>query len=324
MVKFIFAEALSGKGTGKIAEELIERGVPTKRGGKWTSTTIGAILSNEKYVGDVIFQKTYTDSQFNRHTNYGEKDQYYIQNHHKAIVSREEFEAVDLIINQRGKEKGIEKGSDKYQNRYPFSGKIICSECGSSFKRRVHANGDNKYIAWCCQKHIRNVEECSMKFVRGDAIEGAFITMMNKLIFGRKFILKPLFDGLKGMNKSESLLRIKELEKLIEKNTEQKEMLVKLMAKGYLEPALFKKEGNELQMEADNYRQQKETLSHAINGELSKVQEVRNLLKFTNKAELLSAFDEDLFNEYVERIVVFTRGEVDFQLKCGITLREGM
>lgn len=324
IVKFIFAEALSGKGTDKIAKELIAKGIPTKRGGKWKSTTIRGILANEKYLGDVIFQKTYTDSQFNRHINYGEKDQYYIENHHEAIVSREDFDAVDLIINQRGKEKGIEKGVGKYQSRYPFSGKIICSECGSSFKRRVHGSNDNKYIAWCCQKHLSNVKECSMLFIREDNIEGAFITMMNKLIFGRKFILKPLLDGIHGMGKSDSLLRIKELEKLIEKNTEQKEMLVKLMAKGYLEPALFNKEKNELQMEADNYKQQKETLTHAINGELSKVQEVRVLLKFTNKAEMLNAFDGELFNEYVERIVVFSREEIGFQLKCGITLREGM
>lgn len=324
VVKLIFSEVLSGKGTQKIAEELIQRGIPTKRGGKWTSTTIRGILSNEKYVGDVILQKTYTDSHFNRHTNRGEKDQYYIENHHEAIISRENFDAVELLINQRGKEKGIEKGSDKYQNRYPLSGKIICSECGSTFKRRIHSCGNNKYIAWCCSKHLSQPSECTMLFIREEDVEFAFVTMMNKLIFGRKFILKPLLDGLRGMSKSDSLLRIKELEKLIEKNAEQKEMLVKLMAKGYLEPALFNKENNELQMEADNYRQQQETLTHAINGELSKVQEVSRLLKFTNKVEILNAFDGNLFSDYVEKIVIFSRTEIGFQLKCGITLRERM
>lgn len=163
-----------------------------------------------------------------------------------------------------------------------------------------------------------------MLFIREEDVEFAFVTMMNKLIFGRKFILKPLLDGLHGMSKSDSLLRIKELEKLIEKNAEQKEMLVKLMAKGYLEPALFNKENNELQMEADNYRQQQETLTHAINGELSKVQEVRSLLKFANKNEMINAFDGKLFSEYVEKIIVFSRAEIGVQLKCGITLRERM
>ena len=59
-----------------------------------------------------------------------------------------------------------------------------------------------------------------------------------------------------------------------------------------------------------------------MNGELSKVQEVSNLMKFTNKAEMIDSFDDQLFNEYVERIVVFSKTEIGFILKCGITLRE--
>lgn len=60
-------------------------------------------------------------------------------------------------------------------------------------------------------------------------------------------------------------------------------------------------------MELDNYIEQKEALIQAVNGELSKVQEVSNLMKFTNKAEMIDSFDDQLFNEYVERIVVFQR-----------------
>ncbi len=66
----------------------------------------------------------------------------------------------------------------------------------------------------------------------------------------------------------------------------------------------------------------KEALIQAVNGELSKVQEVSNLMKFTNKAEMIDSFDDQLFNEYVEKIVVFSRTEIGFRLKCGITLRE--
>ena len=59
------------------------------------------------------------------------------------------------------------------------------------------------------------------------------------------------------MSRSDNLSRIQELDKLIEKKAEQKEMLVKLMAKGYLEPALFNRESNELRMELDNYIEQR-------------------------------------------------------------------
>ena len=69
------------------------------------------MISNKKYIGNKISQKTYTDTQFNRHVNYGQKDQYAMADHHEAIISREVFEAANALVQQRGKEKGIIKGS---------------------------------------------------------------------------------------------------------------------------------------------------------------------------------------------------------------------
>ena len=156
VVKEIFAALLSGKGTHAIADDLNRRGIPTKRNGRWTATTIRGMLSNEKYVGDCLFQKTYSDSRFVRHNNHGEQTQYMVKDHHEAIISREDFEAARIFISQRASEKGVTKGTDKYQNRYAFSGKIICGECGDTFKRRIHSCTDHKYIAWCCNTHIKD------------------------------------------------------------------------------------------------------------------------------------------------------------------------
>lgn len=324
VVKFIFSRSLSGNGAQHIADELNQKCIPSKRGGHWSDGTIRGILSNEKYTVNAIFQKTYTDHRFNRHINYGEKNMYLVENNHEAIISQEDFDTADAIINQRAKEKGIVKRNDKYQNRYPFSGKIICSECGSTFKRRIHSTGTRKYVAWCCNKHLKQIRECSMQFIRDENIKVAFVTMINKLIFGRKLILKPLLDDLQEMSNSDNLLQIQELEKQIEKNTEQKEVLLKLMAKGYLQMSLFNRENNQLQMEIDNYTGQKEALLHALNGKLSKVEEVSKLMKCTNKAEMIHSFDGEFFNEHVEKIIVFSREEIGFVLKCGITLIERM
>ena len=93
-VRWIFAQVLSGKGTQAVANELNENGVPSKKGGRWTATTVRGMLANEKYTGDVVFQKTFTDSQFNRHVNRGEKDKYALADHHEAIISKETFDQV--------------------------------------------------------------------------------------------------------------------------------------------------------------------------------------------------------------------------------------
>ena len=240
IVRFIFAEILSGKSLYKIADDLNCRGVTSKKGGRFTSTTIRNMVDNEKYTGDVIFQKTYSDSQFNRHKNNGEKEQYLIRNHHQPIISHEDFEAAQRMIAQRAKEKGVEKHSAKYQKRYPFSGKIICGECGGTFKRRSHSTGRHK-IAWCCSTHISDVKKCSMKYVPDSDLEVAFVTMMNKLIFGHQTVLRPLLISLRGVNSEDYLEKIQELDKRLEENTEQRNVLVVLQTRGYLEPAVYKK-----------------------------------------------------------------------------------
>lgn len=322
IIRWMFAEALAGKGTHAIATALNERSVPTKKGGKWTATTVRGLLSNEKFTGSVMFQKSYTDSQFNRHTNYGEKDMYYMENHHPAIVSQETFEMTAAVISQRGKEKNISKDRNKYQNRYPFSGKIICSECGSTFKRRIHYSTHQQYIAWCCSRHIDQLDSCSMKYIREDAVEAAFITMMNKLVYGHKRVLRPLLESLRSASDTDNYRRIDELETKIEAITERGQVLTGLMTKGYLEPALFNQERNALMLELDSLREQKDSLVRLINGNLTKVEEVNRILRFTARAEMLTAFDGDLFTEYVERIIVLSRTEIGFELKCGITLKE--
>jgi site-specific DNA recombinase len=105
IVKKIFEDTLAGKSTHAIAKELNDCGVTSKKGGKWTPGAINAIIRNEKFTGDVIFQKTYTDSQFSRHTNDGELNQYLCENHHEPIVSHEIFDKANEVLNQRGREK---------------------------------------------------------------------------------------------------------------------------------------------------------------------------------------------------------------------------
>lgn len=321
IVRLIFSEALSGKGTHKIAKELNAKGLKGKNGGRWTSSTIRGMIGNEKYIGDAIFQKTYSDSQFNRHKNDGEKEQYLIREHHEAIISHDDFEAAQMVTEQRGKEKGLEKYNKKYLNRYPFSGKIICSQCGGTFKRRTHSSG-SKYIAWCCSTHIESIEKCSMKYVLDSDFEYAFVTMMNKLIFSHQTVLKPLLIGLRGVNTDDSLMSIQDIDKKLAENAEQQAVLVNLMTKDYLDRVVYKKSSNNLLQEAERLQRQKESINRLLQSGNQHLGEVSTLLQYATKATMLKRFDEDVFNSFVKRIVVYSRTEIGFELRCGITLKE--
>ncbi len=81
-------------------------------------------------------------------------------------------------------------------------------------------------INWqdCCSTHIADIKKCSMKYVPESDFEYAFVTMMNKLVFGHEFVLKPLLISLRGMNSDETLENMQVLDKKLEESTWNSEM----------------------------------------------------------------------------------------------------
>lgn len=322
VVKRIFNSVLAGMGTERIARQLNEEGIPTKRNGNWTGSTIRGIVKNEKYTGDVLLQKTFTDEHFNRKVNQGELDQYLIENHHEAIITHADFEAAKRMLEYQASQKNVAAGSRKYLNRYPFSGKIECAECGDTFKRRIHTSTHKKYIAWCCSTHIKNKNECSMLFIREERIHQAFITMMNKLKFGYSYVLIPLYKQLEASNQDENYQMITELEEQLEVTKDELNTLIQLMAKGFLEPAIFNEQKLELTHQHIKLKEERNQLLYLINDGSNQLSEVKRLIKCFKQGNFINVFDEESFQDIVKKIIVYSPHEIGFHLKCGITLRE--
>ena len=322
IVRQIFSDCLDGKSTHLIAKELNERGIIAKKGGKWSSGSVLAIIRNEKYTGDVIFQKTYTDSSFNRHTNYGEYDRYLCKDHHEAIISHKIYDKANELVDRRGQEKGNGTNTERYLNRYEFSGKIKCGECGSSFKRRKHSKPSGNYIAWCCSRHIEDKTACTMKYITDDAVKAAFVTMINKLIFSQQTVLKPLLRNMQGYDEEGRLQQIENIEAGIEKVKEKKQVLVNLMTSGLLEPPIFQKENNALIVESEKLKARKENLLSSVSIDNEKADALKNLIKFVSGHEMLTEYDEGIFESHVREITVISRKEIIFGLHCGLNLKE--
>ena len=318
IVRWIFSEILAGKSPGEVAKALNQRGIPSKRGGRWEGHVLICMIRNEKYTGDVIFQKTYTDDRFTMHVNRGEKNQYYMKDHHEAIVSRETFEAANALIDANGLEKGIQKEAVKYTNRYAMSGKIICGECGRTWKRVKL--GDR--FGFACNTHVKDKSACSMKSIKEEPVKIAFINMMNKLTFARSRVLVPYLEMLKGGNDESTLKRLDEIEVLLEKNMERRQQVMQFFTKGFLDPALYAKECDTLAEEERRIVKEKETLSGRMCGSFEQQEALSRLLTYTAKGNKLRAFDDELFTEHVDHIVIFGRTEIGFVMKCGPTFRE--
>lgn len=323
IVKEIFTKYLAGTKVISIIDDLNKRGVATPRHGpRWQRSTIAGILSNEKYTGDVIFQKTYTAVGYKRRCNHGERNQYLYKAHHEAIISHEEFKQAQSLKANHCQGKGIIKSSDKGQSRYTFSGKIICNECGSSFKRRIHKYATTSYVAWICGTHLKDKAACPMLFIRNDDLELAFITMLNKLIYSRKIILAPLSEKLKLISSDNTVKQIRDLETELMQITEKRQTLLRLKAEGYLDQIVFTQESNLLETRRKELTIELNSLENNGTKGATELNELKRLLYFTKHSKMLNAFNEALFTEYVHRIHVYSRQEIGFELKCGLILRE--
>ena len=184
-VRRIYREFLDGKSPYKIASNLQRDGIKTGSGGsKWYDSTVIGILKNVKYMGDALLQKTYTVDFLTkkRVINNGHAAQYYVEDSHEGIVSKEEFAAVQAEFERRSNLRGYSKtGKSKFTSDYAFSGKLFCGNCGSKFRRTKWGSGKNLQIVWICINH-QTGGDCDMKAVKEKALEKAFVRAMNRII----------------------------------------------------------------------------------------------------------------------------------------------
>ena len=139
------------KGTSVIARELREAGYKTMTGNvKWSNSHIVKILKNEKYVGDLVQKKTITPDYLShaKKYNHGEEELVVIRDHHAPIIDRELWDTVQAELKKRDRNGELGAG---HSNRYVFSGKIKCGECGASFVSRQKKRKDGtSYKRWGC------------------------------------------------------------------------------------------------------------------------------------------------------------------------------
>ncbi len=157
IVRQIYEMYLAGNGCYRIKNVLNREKVPTVTGSLWTTETIMGILTNEKYKGDFLLQKTFTpEGKGSTVLNKGQLPRFYVTDDHEPIIAKEDWENVQELIAYNREKKGIEKNTDKYLCRYPNSGMLKCPYCGASLKRR-HVYGGK--IAWLCSTYVSNGKE---------------------------------------------------------------------------------------------------------------------------------------------------------------------
>lgn len=209
IVKRIYKEFLDGKGANRIARDLEQDGVPNWHGkAKWYESSIRKMLTNEKYKGDALLQKTYTVDFLSkkRAENTGQVPQYYVEDSHPAIIDKEMWEAVQLEMERRrqfAKKYGLQK-LEYATSDNPFAGRVICGTCGKAFGRKVWNSTDDRYrrIIWRCNgKYPAKGEKgCESRHIDDEVLYQAFIEVFNTLVENKDGFIGKWQERLKSDN----------------------------------------------------------------------------------------------------------------------------
>lgn len=187
IVRLIFSLFMEGKTPSAIAKHLVDHGIPSTAGKKkWQVATLTSILTNEKYKGDALLQKSFTVDLLTKtkKNNEGEVPQYYVQNSHPAIIEPDEFDAVQAEI-RRCKEFGRPCGCNS-----PFSAKIVCDDCGGFYgSKGWGSNTKYRRIIWRCNEKYKGEKKCTTPHITEDDVKQRFLIAFNTLMRDRQELL---------------------------------------------------------------------------------------------------------------------------------------
>ncbi len=311
IVKQIFSWFVSGIGMNEIAMRLNSQDV---REEVWRHGTIRCILTNEKYIGDTLLQKRYTTDTlpFKAVRNRGEKEQYYVKGTHEPIIEKTVFDNAQKIFSERDKPSGLAK------ERSPFSKKIVCDNCGNTFRRKPRKG----CVCWVCRKHDEAAENCGIRQIREDEFRAAFIRLWNKLQAHYKAILTPMLRQLEMLSEKEKSgnTQLAELRKEISEIKQQTYLLTMLNSQGTLDGAYFTVRTQELDRKLLTAQKQLHANLDDKDGE--RLDELRKLIGIFERAEPITDFDEIKFGHIVKKIMVLSESEIRFDLIGGIGFTE--
>ena len=160
IIRLIFNRYLQGDSLQSIKAKLETAGALTARGNTaWSAQSIQRILQNEKYCGDVLLQKTFTEDVLTgvHKKNTGQLPQYYIENYHEGIVSKQMFREVQAEIARRNSKSAAnqrKRRRGRYNSKYALSERLFCGDCGSPYKRVTWNIHGRKQIVWRCVNRI--------------------------------------------------------------------------------------------------------------------------------------------------------------------------
>ena len=337
VVRKIYDLFLSGTPVRGIQEYLNTSAVPNINGEpKWARSAIDSILTNEKYCGDVLLQKTYIDDCINKKVkkNTGQLPMYLVQNLHEGIISRETFDAAQAELARRSAGKSPSKknaptGRSRYSSKYALSDRLYCGECGTRYQRCTWRNRDgSKRIVWRCVSRVDygNTYCHDSPTLDEEPLHRAILAAINNavedkdnIVYNLKAAMEKELAPVAGQQ-----LSLSEIDNQLEQlNTEFSKALAEASESG--DQAAYSDRFREIMQKQTALKVQRDEIQGMLaeSGKAAAhIEQCRQAAETTPSA--IAEWDEALIRQVVESVTVEVNNKLTVQLKNGIEVHASL
>ena len=298
----------------------------------WSVSVIKGILTNEKYCGDVLLQKTFCTDVISKKIvkNVGQLAQYYMPDHHAAIVSRETYQAAQAEMARRGALRSPSKqavtGRSCYTSKYALSDRLFCGECGTLYRRKTRNVKGNIYHEWRCISRLEYGKKYCHESptLREIPLQNAILAAINSAMSDKV----ALVDRIKNVVSLELLpvqgqtMSLADIERRLTQLDEQFQQLL-AEAIDADDKEACNAQFTEILTEQTALKKQKETIlqsSTDADHVCTRMKQAEQAIE--NTAQTITEWNENAVRQIVERVTVLSADEVLVRIKGGAEIKQ--
>lgn len=338
VVQSIYDQYLTGASLRMIQERLESQQIPNGAGNiHWTLSSIRSILTNEKYCGDVLLQKTYVSDCISRKVirNTGQLPMYLVQNHHEGIVDRKTFDAVQTEMARRNAGKSPSKknaitGMTSYASKYALSERLVCGECGTLYRRCTWSRKGKKRVVWRCVSRLDyGTKYCHHSpTLDEESLQQAILAAINSVMGQKSSLIRQITSAMElelapvpGPGQSMSLANIEQ--RLSELSDQTRELVAKAATAQDSSP--YTSQLRAIMNEAAALKEKRAYLEKQRQDNAQIVQRIENAAATMEQTSAnISEWDEALIRQLVDTVKVQSAEKITVFLRGGVQIEQSM
>ncbi len=322
IVRMIYALFLQGESYLSIKNRLEERNIKTASGKEiWSTGAIMRILTNEKYMGDVLLQKTYVADFITGRTkeNRGELPKYLIKNNHTPIIDANTFHKAQAEIAERNNKKEVVQSTTvskrgKHSAKYALTSKVICNECKTPYRRFAWQVHGRKEVVWRCAKKLKlGVKTCpSSPTIKEEALHQAVKQAYHQYLQQAQETAPQLAQEIlqltdENANMQEKMQRLDSITKEITQRNAELDRLVDMITEQVEQSDFLELKISQINNAITALTVEKDRLQQEIQAQEKSNQPNelgQTLLESTSYVQSAEAFSDVLVNRVIKQIMV--------------------